>query len=282
MPDDIDSTPVEAPEVVDAPAEESSETGSVTVDEVAAVLGKGKVSKSNVAEPVVAEEETPEEPETPAEPVKPEVKPIVKEAPATTAEPETDAPDFSVTVEDGNGESHKIERIEDLPEDFEPKNNRQIMEILRDLSIKESEKSTYETDQANAKSEADKQERITNIQTGWDEEVKSLQADKRIPVTTDPTKNERVEQIYKFMGEENTRRDARGLPPLVTIEDVLDKLEKQETSEAATKAASEAKETARKNGGLVGGSSAPATGNTPVYKGGAKNAAQALKMMSIL
>lgn len=271
--------PTETPSL---PEVEESETGSVTADDVAKILGKDKVDTSNVTEVEDAEEDEPDTPEVPEVAPVADVKPAdkVEDKPVDVAD--VDTPDFSVEVEDAEGKTHKIERIEDLPEDFEPKNNRQIMEILRDLSKQESAKASYEEEQITKQAEANTREAIAKIQTGWDEEIKSLQAEKRIPITTDPTKNERIEQIYKFMGEENTRREKAGKPPLATIEDVLDKLEKKEALEAKAKATSEAKETARKNGALIGGSSAPATGGTPTYKGGAKNANQALKMMGVL
>ena len=46
---------------------------------------------------------------------------------------------------------------------------------------------------------------------------------------------------------------------------------------------SDPKETARKNGALVGGSSAPGGGTVPVYKSGsARNAGEAMRVMGII
>jgi hypothetical protein len=68
----------------------------------------------------------------------------------------------------------------------------------------------------------------------------------------------------------------------MSFEDGLDKLELREHREKQVEATKEAKQATRKKGGMVGGSSAPATSGGPVYKGGARNANQALSSMGIL
>lgn len=199
------------------------------------------------------------------------------------ADTTTNTQDFTLQVEDASGVTHKIEKIEDLPEDFEPKNNRQIIEIISNLQKLEGDKAKYETEQAEAAKTAEIAERSTKIQEGWQDEIKQLQADKRIPTTTKGVDNERVSEVYEFMKTENDNRMKAGRPTIGSFEDALDKLENKEAREAKVEKAKDDKETARKNGGLVGGSSAPSSTQAPVYKSGtARNANEAIRKMGLI
>jgi len=262
----------------EAPAEAPADKGEGTTPEEVAEVLKGSGIKLDTpkaeAEPEApAEEPAPEEPEE-EEPEEPEPEPE-PEAP-------TDGPDFTLQVVDANGVTFKLQpgdNLEDALKDFEPKSNGQILQILHDLQQKEGEKAKYEADQAAAEATNAQNQRVADIQKGWNEEIKALQGEKRLPATG----TERVDQVYKFMAEENDKRIAAGAPTIGSFEDALDKLENKEAREAKVEADKAAKETARKNGSLVGGSSAPATGASPVYKAGsARNATQAAKAMGLL
>lgn len=262
----------------------NSEEGGVTASDVASVLHLAKpaetteVPKTPETAPV---EETPAV-ETPPveEPVSPTplVTPV---APAIEELPET--PSFSVEIEDANGNKFNIGSLQDLPRDFEPKDNVQVMEILQQLQDLKNEKTSWESKRVETEQAAEKAQLVTNIQAGWDKEIATLQGEKRLPIGSDGKSTERTNQVFKFMSEENNRRAANGIPLIQSFGDALDKIELVERREADKKAEVDAKELARKNGGLIGGSSAPATAGKPTYKAGtAKNANQALRTMGLL
>jgi hypothetical protein len=181
---------------------------------------------------------------------------------------------FTMEVEDANGQKITLspdDDIEEMFKDFEPKNNGQIFKILDDLHQLRAEKSAYDTDQSVKSEEAERTAKINEIQEGWDSEIKSLQGEKRIPISTDGKEEPRIAEVFKFMGEENEKRVASNRPTINSFEDALDKLELRETKEEAAKKAKDAKELARTRGGMVGGSSAPS-----------RTASQALKQMKVL
>jgi hypothetical protein len=202
----------------------------------------------------------------PVEADKPETKPKAAETPA-------DAPTFSLEVEDAEGKSYTIERLEDLPEDFEPKNNRQIMEVLRDLSKLETQKADYETDQARQAEETAQQERVAAIQENWKNEFAQLKI-------TDKADQDKV---FAYMKAENDDRQKNGQPLIASIKDAQNGLKLQEQATAEAQAKKDAKDTARKNGALVGGSSTPAgNGPKPYVVGSARTAREATRVMGLL
>lgn len=260
------------------PADEGGEGGEgVTEQEIADALGSTGIKIKPEAKPVVPAEDEPDEevvPEKPA-PVVLAVEPV-KPLDANT-------PDFSFTVKDANDVSFKVnpeDSIEDVLADFDPKNNGQIIAVLEQLREAKEAKKAYEDTQAKESADTATKERIQSIQDGWDNEVKNLQAEKRMPTKDADT---RIAEVYKFMDEVNTKRMAANQPTINTFEDALDKLESKEARDAKVTQDRTDKETARKNGGLVGGSSAPASSGTPVYKAGsARNANQAIRSMGLL
>jgi hypothetical protein len=85
------------------------------------------------------------------------------------------------------------------------------------------------------------------------------------------------------MAEENDKRIKASRPTLDSFEDALDKLEAKEAREANAEAKVEAKNTARKNGALVGGSSAPAGNGPKVYRAGsARSMSEAIREQGLL
>lgn len=209
-----------------------------------------------------------------------------KPADSAKTEVASDEPDFSFEVKDANDVTFKIapgDSVEDILKDFEPTNNGQIIAVLDQLREAKDNQAKYKAEQENKAAEAETTQRIADIQKGWEAEIKSLQADKRIPTTAKGVDNERVAEVYQFMSEENDKRIAAGRPTIASFEDAFDKLENREAREAKVRAEKDAKDTARKNGGLVGGSSAPASNSVPVYKAGsASNSTQALRAMNLI
>jgi hypothetical protein len=271
-------------------------------DEIAKILG-GKAGTAAAAA-------TPKE--APAEPVKPETAPAEPVAPAepaapagTTpaapaaapATPATEAaatpaapvepPDFSITVEDKNGVSFKIAPGDDIDEvlaDFEPKGTGQVMAIMRELAAKEQEKGAWDKEQAETTERAAHDERVQQIQASWQTEIKDLQAAKKLPTTADGSPSPRETEVFAFMGEENRKRDEKGIARLASFGDALTQLEAKEATAAAETAAKEAKLTARTNGAKIGGSSTPGSSAPKAYKAnsGYRNATQALKAQNLL
>jgi hypothetical protein len=282
----------EAP-VANATDQSSESNGeSTTPEEVAQVL---KSSGMNIDTPTAVDEEEGTDPDTvvdedpapeaPAEDPEPEqAPPEVKPQPPTQPD-QTDTADdkYSFEVTDANGVTFKIPvgaKMEDILAEFEPKNNGQVLDILNQLQKLEGQKTA---DDAQAQTEAEtaaRSERASELLKVWGDEAKDLQAQKRIATGEDG--NKRVNEVYKFMADENDKRMNAGKPTLNSFEDALDKLEAKEGREAKVEQDKAEKEEARKNGALVGGSSAASTSSAPTYKGGAKNANQALRAMGLL
>lgn len=266
----------------------SDETGSVTPDEIAEALGpkyktvtpakvadKESEEKNETAKPKVDEgaagESSDNKPDNAGGST--EAKPVGAKAEEVAA---TAEPDFSFTVEDSTGASFKIQpgdSIEDVLKDFDPKNNGQIIAILDQLREAKDSQATYQADKANETAEAEKASRVASIQQGWEDEFKQLGI----------KEDDRKADIYKYMADENNKREVANRPLIASIEDAKLGLEAREAKAASEQAAKDAKEEARKNGALVGGSSASATSGVPVYKAGtATNSGQALKAMGLL
>lgn len=199
---------------------------------------------------------------------------------------QVDEKQFALEVEDANGKKFTLKPGDDLENalaDFEPKSNGQIMKILDDFRKLGDEKAKYDADQETQAAEAEKQQKITNIRSGWDKEIERLQGDKRLPVEADGKVSERVKEVFNFMTAENEKRIAEGRPLLESFEDALDKIELKESKDSAIQKDKEEKELARKRGAIVGGSSAPASSGTSNYtRGSARTATEALRVQGIL
>jgi hypothetical protein len=263
--------------------EGAEETGSVTEAEVLSTLGKEPVGTTE--EPVVEEETTKEEPvEEPAkeEPTT-EGKPVEtakEEAPA----PVTEAPTFTIEVEDANGKKFTVgpdDNLEEALADFEPKNNGQVLQLMRDLDRLGNERKSFEESETERVAQEENQKVITGLHETWDKEVQKLQGEKRLPL--DGKIEDRKGEVFSYMMEENAIRDKEGRPLLQSFEDALDKLELKEAKEAKVNEAKEEKERNKQRGALVGGSGAPATPSAAVYRpGSARNANEALRDAGLL
>lgn len=198
--------------------------------------------------------EQPEDDEVVEEPAK---KPTEPAAPSDT--------DLYIEVEDAEGVTHKISKIEDLPEDFTPKNNRQGLEILRQLDKLEQKIEARAADEAKAQeAEALKQTQQEQFEA-WDREARELEKQKRI----DTKDVERLEKIFDYMNTVNAERAKAGNPNMITsMEDALDKLEAKEAKEAAEEAKKNENDLAKKKASLIGRSSAAAGAASQPYVAG--------------
>jgi hypothetical protein len=274
-----DGTPIEAPE--------GGEAQTTTESEVLEIMGKTSAELEET--PAESEEvETPEAPvaEKTEEVEAPKEETPKEEAPKEEAVVETPAetPTFSVEVEDANGKKFTVtpdDNLEEVLAEFEPKNNGQVLQLMRDLDRLSGEKSKFEDSKAADEAEAAHAETISKIHESWDNEVTKLQGEKRLPL--DAKIEDRKAEVFKFMAEENDKRNEDGRPLLQSFEDALDKLELREGKEAKVAKAKAEKERTKQRGGLVGGSSAPATSGAPVYRSGsARNSNEALRELGLL
>lgn len=201
-----------------------------------------------------------------------------------------EAKDYTLTVKaadttDANGtvtqgKEYKIEKIEDLPEDFIPRNNRQILEIIDNLHKLEATKAKDEA--ANEVAETTKAEATARKEmlSSWDKEIEGLQKEGLIEQPklkpTDPKYLEdpamkKVADVFEFMEKTNNARKAAGNPNLIrSFADAFDKLELVELKATRDKAAKDEVETAKLKAGVQGGGKSGTSGGKPqVYVAGA-------------
>lgn len=210
-------------------------------------------------EPVV-EPEAPVEPPVEAEP------PVVEPEPPKPVEPATPTDDeLFIEVEDGEGVTHKISQVEDLPADFTPKNNRQIVEIVTRLAKLDSQREANEAKAATDAEVAVQTEIQTQQYASWDKEIAELAKDKRVETAN----TDRINDVFGYMNEVNAARTKAGNPNLVTsFEDALDKFEAKEAKDTAAEAEKNGNNLAKQKAGVIGKSSAAAGKDTYVYRAG--------------
>jgi hypothetical protein len=208
-----------------------------------------------------------------------EVKPPeakTDEKPADTT-PEVPA-DLKLTVEDAAGTKYEITKIEDLPEDFVPKNNRQILEIIKGLDGLESRREAYEANQTTEKIKADRLAAEQAQTTAWQNEIDELQKSGRLDkpkiaqgadgFLEDPA-IKRMDAVFQYMVEVNTARAAAGNPNrLTSFTDALAQVELKEMREAETARQNDEAETAKAKAGMVGKGNAPAASGPKPYHSG--------------
>lgn len=267
----ITASETEETAAVSTATDETGSDDTVTPEEIREVLkGSGRDVSSIVSKPTeIAKADTTEtKEEKPVDKVEEPKKPT--EIAKATA---TDEPKFTLEVEDAEGNKHEISKIEDLPEDFQPKNNRQGLQILHDLQKLENDKATYEQDKQSESQKAEQAERVTKIQEGWQTEFKEL----GITAKADQDK------VFEYLRTENAKRQEQGRPMIASIEDAKNGMDALASREAAKETEKAEKDEARRKGGLIGGGSAASSGGAPPqYRGGATNAVQAAKSMGLL
>lgn len=223
--------------------------------------------------PEPPKEDAPDEPTTPTEepdkeeeaepaspPDSPDTEEPVKPEPATPSDEK-----LFIEVVDAEGVTHKISSIDDLPEDFTPKNNRQIMEIIKATDRLDQQRET------NA-AEAEKAEQAQFIEEtkqaqfqSWDNEITELAKSKRVDVSNP----DRINDVFGYMNEINNARREAGNPNLITsFEDALEKFEVKESKDADALAKKNGNDLAKIKSGMIGRSSASSGGSNYVYRAG--------------
>jgi hypothetical protein len=283
------------PDAPDTGSDDGEESGGTTAEEVAQILNLPQAPTEEEVEDDVPEPEDDgdldadgagDEP-APDEPTTEQPAPASTTEDDKSAETATDeAPDFSFTVEDADGVTFKVgpdDDIDSVLKDFNPTGTGQLVSILGMVQEAKQKQSQYESDQAAQRADEERDERVAKINESIDNELSTLVSDGRIPAANNLRESERGQQIFDFMRAENEKRSEDGRPLLASVEDALDKLENKERRESDAQAKVDRKETARKNGSLVGGSSAAASGGSkPYVSGSATNATQALRQAGLL
>jgi hypothetical protein len=181
------------------------------------------------------------------------------------ATPDEDLEDESaIEIEDANGQTFKISSIDDLPEDFEPKNNRQIIEIVAAITRLDEQNRLAAEDKKLAEVAAEEQ-RVQNEQfASWNDEIKALEAEKRFDTKDD----KRIDAVFSEMVKINNARAKAGNTNYITsFEDALEKLEAREAREATVSNEKKATEKAKLKSSLIGRSSSTSK-ESPVYVAG--------------
>lgn len=208
-------------------------------------------------------DETPEESDTDTPEEEPEVTPAETDPQTPPAQP-SDAELF-IEVMDAEGVTHKISTIDDLPEDFQARNNRDALKILGDLAKLDTQREQREAEAATAAEAAALAETQQAQFKSWDSEITELAKTDRL----DATNTDRLNDIFGYMNEINAARHKAGNPNLITsFEDALDKFEAKESREAAELATKNGNDMAKAKSSLIGRSSASTGGSSYVYRAG--------------
>lgn len=184
-------------------------------------------------------------------------------APTEAATPSDE--ELFIEVVDAEGVTHKISTIDDLPEDFTPKNNRQILEIIRATDNLDKQREQREAEATTAAEQTALAETQQAQFKSWDNEIAELAKTKRITMTD----TDRVNDIFGYMNEVNGARIKVGNPNLISsFEDALDKFEAKEAIEAAESGKKNDNELAKIKSSLIGRSSSASSGDKYVYRAG--------------
>lgn len=194
-----------------------------------------------------------------------------------TVEQKPSDEELFVEVEDLNGKSYKITKIEDLPADFEPKNNRQIMEIIAQTNKLE----TQISERVATAAQAEQQAIIDGVRDGhmkaWDGEIKTLIDEKLLdkpklasdnPKYAEDPAVAKVDAVYKYMNEVNTQRREAGNPNLLTsFRDTFELMEYRDMKVAQAEAKKTETDLAKTKAGVIGNNSTT-NKDVPVYLAG--------------
>lgn len=198
----------------------------------------------------------------------------------TDAEPTAELasnPDFSFEVQDAGGKSYKITKIEDLPEDFEPKNNRQVMEIIAQANKLEGDIAKHEADQAVAEEKAILDTAQKEIQTGWESDIQELIDEKLLdkpklaensPKYKDDPAVKKIDEVFKYIKDTNDARKKANNPNMLTS--FRDAYERMELRDIKAKQAEDGKkegDLAKTKAGVIGTNSTTSV-DAPVYRAG--------------
>lgn len=186
-------------------------------------------------------------------------------------------PDFSFEVQDADGKTYKITKIEDLPEDFDPKNNRQIMEIIAQANKLEGEIAKHEADSVVAEEQAVLAAAQKEIQTGWESEITELVDEKLLdkpklaennPKYKDDPANKKIDEVFKYIKDTNDARKKANNPNMLTsFRDAYDRMELRDIKAKQVEDGKKEGDLAKAKAGVIGTNSTTST-ETPVYRAG--------------
>jgi hypothetical protein len=222
-----------------------------------------KVEPEAPTEEVVDSEEA-EESEEPEKPIAPQ---------------EPSDPELFIEVEDATGEKFKITKIEDLPQDFTPKNNRQIMEIIRATDKLEQDIAKRDADKTQKEQDAVVEAGRNAVMKAWDGEINELISegllDKPKVAASSPKYSEdpavkQTDAVYLYMKEENDKRREAGNPNFLTSFKDAFRLQNYEQMKKDQVEAKKAETNlAKVKAGMMGGNNTAAK-DEPVYVAGSK------------
>lgn len=210
------------------------------------------------------------------EPVAP-AKPATETSDKGTEQTPTPSVALTLEVEDAAGKKYQIEKIEDLPEDFNPKNNRQAIQIISDLAKLETKREVAAAQEVSAKATEEARAKQNAWLTSLDSEIATIQAEGRLdkpkaafgtPEFVNDPAVRRVDEVFKYMASENDRRATAGVEPIRSFTDALDKIELKELRAAEAEKTRQEVQTAKAKSGLIGRTSAGGVTASPVYVAG--------------
>lgn len=260
----------EPTEVAESPTPEAEQTRvEALVDET---LGIKTPAEKPKEEPKV-------ESEVPAEEIADTEEVEEVEVPEVSVSQEPSDPELFIEVEDATGVKFKITKIEDLPQDFTPKNNRQILEIMRATDRLESDIAKRDADKAVKEQEAIVEAGRESVMQAWDGEIDELISegllDKPKVASNSPRYSEdpavkQTDAVYKFMKEENDKRKAAGNPNFLTsFKDAFRLQDYEQMKKDQVEARKVETNLAKTKAGMMGGNNTVAK-DEPVYVAGSK------------
>jgi hypothetical protein len=195
-------------------------------------------------------------------------KPPAEEKPVET--PAIKPEDYALEVEDAAGTKYTINSIDDLPDDFTPKSNKQALQILDDLRELQTKRKADEEQVAVAAAEKQRNDAQAEVQKGWMTEIEALQADGRIdkpkikegqPGFLEDPAIKRMDEVFTFMVNENKSRLAKGIAPIRSFTDALTHLELKEARAAKVTADRASADVAKRKAGLLSGAGGAGNGS---------------------
>lgn len=186
-------------------------------------------------------------------------------------------PDFSFEVEDANGKTYKITKIEDLPEDFDPKNNRQVMEIIAQANKLEGEIAAHQEKQAKDEEATILSNAQKEIQAGWQSEIQELVDEKLLdkpklaennPKYNDDPSVKKIDEVFKFIKDTNDARKKANNPNMLTsFRDAFDRMELRDLKVQKADESKKEGDLAKAKAGVIGTSSTSSV-DVPAYRAG--------------
>lgn len=232
------------------------------------------------------EEDEEEEADEDEDEVEEDDKPVTPTDEEEIVIPDYSDKDYSIEIEDAEGKKLKIEKLSDLPHDFEPKTYTDMLLIGEKLAEKRAERQKDEAEVKEAtekKQEQDERKQATEQyqqqaairNKAWDQEISMAQKSGLIPavkVSAKATEEEmkadpglkRQAEVFDFMQKENAKRQKEGNPFFLgSFIDGLAALEMSERMQANKGKDKGDVEKRRQAGGRIGKGSPAPTSSSP-------------------